>query len=140
MNKKVYNLYDFRSNQIANIPIVKCSNQDSIQKIVELLLSIRSRSIGSSNESFEQLFTTITELLNSIVFETYFKEKLSTNLLNLIDKELKHLFSRDISKEEEYEITQEFEKILSDNDIRRDIQKISQLSEVKKIRKDLRQI
>ncbi|GAH13267.1 unnamed protein product, partial [marine sediment metagenome] len=87
-----------------------------------------------------QLFTTITELLNSIVFETYFKEKLSTNLLNLIDKELKLLFSRDISKEEEYEITQKFEKILSDNDIRRDIQKISQLSEVKKIRKDLRQI
>lgn len=140
MNKKVYNLYDFRSNQIANIPILKCSNQDSVQKIVEFLLSIHSRSTGFSNDSFKQLSSTITELLNSIVFEIYFEEKLSTNLLDLIDKKLKHLFLREISKEEKHELTQEFEKILSDEDIWKEVLTISQLSEVKKIKKDLRQI
>lgn len=139
MNKKIYNLYDFRSNQIANIPILKCSNQNSVQKIVEFLLKIHSRSTGFSDESFNQLSSTITELLNSIVFEIYFEEKLSTNLLDLIDKKLQHLSIREISKEKEYELTQEFEKILSDEDIRGDIQTISQLSEVKKIRKELRQ-
>jgi hypothetical protein len=140
MNKKVYNLYDFRSNQIANIPILGCSNQDSVQKIVEFLLNIHSRRTGFSNDSFRQLFSNINELLNSIVFEIYFEEKLSTNLLDLIEKKLKHLSLREIPKEKEYKLTQEIEKILSDEDIQSDISTISQLSEVKKIKKDLRQI
>jgi hypothetical protein len=140
MNKKVYNLYDFRSNQIANIPILKCSSQESVQKIVEFLLYMYSKKSDIFASSFEQLFCDITELLNSIVYEIYFEEKLSTNLLDLIDKKFENLSSGAFSKEIRRESIQDFIGILNDENIKRQISSIAQLSEVKEIKKDLGQI
>ena len=140
MNKKIYNLYDFRSNQIANIPIIETSNQETIQRIAEFLIYILSRRVISSNNTFQKLPLKVSELLNCIIYEIYFKNKISTSLLNLMEEKIAHLFTKHPSKGEEDRLAMEFEEIIKDKKLENTILKIEQFSGVKEIKKDLKHI
>ncbi len=139
MNKKVYNLYDFRSNQIANIPIIETPNQEAIQKIAEFLIYILSKRKITSNDAFQKLSFKVSELLNCIIYEIYLNNKMSFNLLNLVEEKMAHLSTKHLSKEEN-KLEKELEEIMKDRELVSTIIKIDQVSDVKKIKNDLKQI
>ena len=140
MNKKIYNLYDFRSNQISHIPVLECSNQEPFDKLVWFLLNLISRRNGSHNVSLEHLISNIIELLNLIVFEIYCRENLSTNLLGLVAEKLAHLSIEEISKDKECKLIRVINFIFNDDEINDDIQSIIHLPEIKEIKMNLKPI
>ena len=73
------------------------------------------------------------QVIDSLVYELYFKEKLKTNLLELIEPYLKDIENLD-SDEEKLEIIKEVvEKIKADDKIMKEIEKIKSHEWVKVI-------
>jgi len=71
------------------------------------------------------------KIINSLVYELYFKEELKTNLLELIEPYLKDIENLD-SDEEKLEMIKEIvEKIKADDNITKEIEKIKSYKWVK---------
>jgi hypothetical protein len=97
MNKKVYNLYDFRTNQIANFPIMKCEDNTVFLNIVSELIDIKKPNIPPEDiYRYEQDYQRI---LDYLVYETYFRESLSSQLLDVVKENLASLTTKETSTE-----------------------------------------
>jgi len=130
-NKKVYNLYDFRSNQIANFPIKYTENQIILSRLASLLVSI----LDNSQQSFFNLTdqtSSIFNLINMIVYELYFRDLLSTELMVKVGQTLDSQESDSIDVKE---FSRVLNSILANGSIKKDIEKIEKLEQVQDIRK-----
>lgn len=119
MNKKVYNLYDFRSNQMASIPLVKVVNQEIYEKIVNEIILMKRMRDGSSKQNQCEKFV---YLLNLLVYETYFRDKLDSTLTDFMVQEIGNLEWLEIFQSKEFE---------------QNSRKIIKLKEIKIIKKEL---
>ena len=121
MNKKIYNLYDFRTNQIANFPIMKCEDNTIFLKIVAELIDLK-KSISYSKQ-IQEYSHNLSLILNFLIYETYFRESLSTQLLDIIKEDLASTTIKEMSSEK---------KVVDE------IQQITAFKDVSQIRKTLR--
>ncbi len=80
MNKKIYNLYDFRTNQIAHIPLAKTNKPLPFQVLTKSLVNIVPGK-GAVHMSGEKKFVDdIYNMLNLLIYEQYFQKNLSSEL------------------------------------------------------------
>jgi len=131
-NKQIYYLYDFRTNQIANFPIRHSSIQPLVVKLSKSLKNICSK--GLSNTIYQKLYRDIDLLLNNLIFEIYFKEKLSSELAESINSDLINLNLECDTDPKKTSI--KLQEILSENSIKKNIQKIYSIPEVQEIHKN----
>ncbi len=124
MNKKIYNLYDFRTNQIANFPIRKCKNNALFSRIVTELIDIR-KSIPYSL-SVQKYSNELHSILNFLVYETYFRESLSTQLHDIIEEKLVSTPINEVTAEKR--VLEEIQEIVSFEDVRQIRKSIGKIS------------
>jgi hypothetical protein len=80
MNKKVYNLYDFRTNQIAHIPLMKTDKPLPFQVLTKSLVDIVSSKNAANISGEKKLAEDIYDTLNLLIYEQYFQKNLSSDL------------------------------------------------------------
>lgn len=80
MNKKIYNLYDFRTNQIAHFPIVKTDKSLPFQVLAQSLVNIVSNMDAEQKFGKKKLLEDIYNILNLLIYEQYFQKNLSSDL------------------------------------------------------------
>jgi len=80
MNKKVYNLYDFRTNQIAHIPLMKTDKPLPFQVLTKSLVNIMSSKDTAHLSGEKKLIVDIYSMLNLLIYEQYFQKYLSSEL------------------------------------------------------------
>ncbi len=96
-NKRIYNMYDFRTNQIANLPIFLTEEMLMVSRLSEIIHKVRQHS--NSQHDLQNLNRKINILLNALVFELYFRETIvSVELNEEVDNKL------DLSKTYELKI------------------------------------
>ncbi|MCK4254715.1 MAG: hypothetical protein KAX32_09635, partial [Candidatus Heimdallarchaeota archaeon] len=79
-NKKVYNLYDFRTNQIAHIPLMKTDKPLPFQVLTKSLVDIVSSKNAANISGEKKLAEDIYDTLNLLIYEQYFQKNLSSDL------------------------------------------------------------
>lgn len=80
MNKKVYNLYDFRTNQIARIPLMKTDKSLPFQVLTKSLVNTVSIKDSAHMSGERKLVDDIYYMLNLLIYEQYFQKNLSSEL------------------------------------------------------------
>ncbi|MBY9000271.1 MAG: Eco57I restriction-modification methylase domain-containing protein [Candidatus Heimdallarchaeota archaeon] len=85
MNKKVYNLYDYRTNQIASIPLVEIRKPIPFQVLSKSLIDLLSSENNAFTPEKKSLTNEISNILNLLVYEQYFRENVSSDLLDQLD-------------------------------------------------------
>ncbi len=80
MNKKIYNLYDFRTNQIAHIPLVKTDKPLPFQVLTKSLVNILQSKDAAHISRGKKLGDDIYNILNLLIYEQYFQKNLSSEL------------------------------------------------------------
>jgi hypothetical protein len=137
MNKKIYNLYDFRSNQIANFPIMKSNKQEIFQIILTDVLEMIDKKNLFSLNSYTTILDNLLGLLNFMIFELYFEQSLSTNLRDNIKDRITNLARGSISKKNIPLFLKNWNDLFNDNSIKNEMETISKSPKVKQIRKEL---
>ncbi len=132
-NKKIYNLYDFRSNQIANFPIMKCNKEFSLKSLAHLLMQLQRQKHKIAPSSLIQNSESLFYIINSLVYEIYFEELLSTELNESIERHLTNSQSSDGNNLVIEQISTKLEEIFSDNLVKKDLKKIDSLLQVQDI-------
>jgi len=137
MNKKIYNLLDFRSNQIARIPIILSKQKEPFQSLVKYVMYLKSTENRREVPFFSKVYPLVDEFLNLLVFEIYFREMISSDLNeymrdNLTSLPLDKLTSSNIST-----ILQKWDNIVKENDMKRNLRKIYSLSNLKEVKQNL---
>lgn len=133
MNKKVYNLYDFRTNQIAHIPLIKTDKPLPFQVLTKSLVNIISCKDSANMLREKKLGDDIYNILNLLIFEQYFQKDLSSELKDQLfttfnDRQMSVITNE--NKDEWYNITAEPTVI-------RNTQKILANSYVKEVKKNI---
>ncbi len=80
MNKKVYNLYDFRTNQIAHIPLMKTTKPLPFQVLTKSLVNMVSSKDSLDMSGDKKFVDDIYNMLNLLIYEQYFQNNLSSEL------------------------------------------------------------
>jgi hypothetical protein len=138
MNKKVYNLIDFRTNQLSPIPIMQCENQQTIKHFVKNLLALISLKQQKNENLLLQGIKLHKDILNYLIFETYLREELETSLMSVLEADMKDLFLFDIPEESILTKNNQLtDLIMNDRDIKNNIKKIINHPEVKRIKRFL---
>ncbi len=71
MNKKIFNLYDFRTNQIASIPIVICQKQAIFEKLFKILSNRSLSNISYENKKIKKFIDEVDLFVNCLIFQIY---------------------------------------------------------------------
>jgi len=134
-NKKIYNLYDFRSNQIANFPIKKCNKQLSFSNLAYLLIQIlrnyQETKSNISRDNSQSLFV----IIDALVYELYFEHLLSTELNETIGQYLTSFVPKEFDSLDITDLSKMIKSISSNDLVRKDLEKIDTLNQVQDIRK-----
>ena len=130
MNKKVYNLYDFRTNQISNFPIMKCEDNSVFLEIGTDLINLLKFSLDSKQT--KSMVLIMRNILDFLVYETYFRESLSTQLHDTIKENLSLFQVKEETEDNFKDLVHCWEKRILD-----EIQQIASFKGVKQIRKTL---
>jgi len=128
-NKKIYNLYDFRSNQIAHYPIKKCNKQTSFTYLTSFLIQILQ---DCQSENSRNL---LLDLLNTLVYELYFEQLLSTEFNDKIEQYLIQIPLQEVESVDSSAVNRILNKLLNDDSVKKDIKKIRNLKQVQEIQK-----
>ncbi len=138
MNKKVYNLIDFRTNQLSPLPIMQCKNQQIIKHFVKNLLTLISlRQLKNSNWILQGI-KLHKSILNDLIFETYLREELETSLVSVLNANIEGLFLFDIPEESILKNHNQLtDLIMNDRSTKNNIERINNHPEVKRIKKYL---
>ncbi len=137
-NKKIYNLYDFRSNQIANFPIKKCTKQLSFRHLVALLVHFLHNYQGSKSDNIEKSIQSLNTIIDALTYELYFEDLLSTELNEIIEPHIMTFIPQNLdslSIEDTFKILKE---VLKDDLVKRELEKIKNLIQVQDIREFIR--
>jgi len=137
VNKKVYNLYDFRTNQIARIPIPKLQNQENFRRIVKIVINLRLIQNRDLNRDIQNLRESLVITLNNLVFETYFRDKISSNLNEVIEEENLFLLEKDVV---DVNIKRSYERyldLINKKPVSTQLNKILSFPEVLEVKKSL---
>ncbi|MFW9851732.1 MAG: hypothetical protein ACFFDS_02210, partial [Candidatus Thorarchaeota archaeon] len=138
MNKKVYNLIDFRTNQLSTIPIMQCKDQQIINHFVKNLLTLISLEQKKNFEWVLQGIKLHKDILNDLIFETYLREELETSLGSVLESNFVDLFLFDIPDKSILEkYNQLTDLIMNDRDTKKNIEKINNHIEVRRIKRYL---
>lgn len=71
MNKKIFNLYDFRTNQIASIPVVLYQEQDIFEKLFKILSNRSLSNISRENKKIKKFIDEVDLFVNCLIFGIY---------------------------------------------------------------------
>ncbi|MCE7742550.1 MAG: N-6 DNA methylase [Candidatus Heimdallarchaeota archaeon] len=134
-NKKIYNLYDFRSNQIANFPIKKCNKQLSFRLLASLLIQILRNYQESNSDIPGTSSQSLFSIINAQVYELYFEDLLSTELNETIEKYFASFVPKELDSLSMTDISKMLKSILDDDSVRKDLENINNLIQVQDIRK-----
>ena len=137
MNKKVYNLYDFRTNQIAHIPLMKTDKPLPFQVLTKSLVNTVSRKDATNMSGEKKLVDDIYNILNLLIYEQYFQKNLSSELMDQLftifnDRQISVITKE--NKDEWYNITVEptivrnTRKILANSFVKEVKENISRIS------------
>lgn len=137
MNKKVYNLYDFRTNQIAHIPLMKTAKPLPFQVLTKSLVNMASSKDHADMSGDKKFVDGIYNMLNLLIYEQYFQNNLSSELRDQLfaifnDRQISTITST--NKDEWYNIIVEptiiksTQKILADSYVKEVKKNISRLS------------
>jgi len=137
VNKKVYNLYDFRTNQIAQIPIPKLRNQENFRKIVKIVINLRLIQNRALSRDIQNLRKSLVITLNHLVFETYFRDKISSNLNEVIEEENLFLLEKDVADRNIKRSYKKYLDLVNKKPVSTQIQKILSFPEVIEVQKSL---
>ena len=138
MNKKVYNLIDFRTNQLSPIPIMQCKNQQIIKHFVKNLLALMSLKQQKKSDWILQGIKFHKDILNNLIFETYLRDELETSLASILEMNVEGLFLFDTPEDSILaKYNQLTDLIMNDRDTTNNIEKINNHSEVKSIKRYL---
>ena len=133
MNKKVYNLLDYRSNQIAGIPIMKPENPLLFRILSKSLVNLLGETDDSYSSKRRFLADSLIKILNMMIYETYFKDHISTDLLDQISR----FFTENSITQITYENKILFENMINEPSIQLNIKRIQENSFVEEICKSL---
>jgi len=138
MNKKVFNLIDFRTNQLAPIPIMQCKNQQIIKHFVKNLLTLKSLRQHDSSKWILQGIKLHKDILNDLIFEIYLRKELGTSLASALEEIVEEMFLFNISAESILtNYNQLSNLIINERKSSKNIEKITNHPEVKSIKKYL---
>lgn len=136
MNKKIYNLYDFRPYQIANIPIISSDYNSLFEIFVRMLIGLKQQ----PKTTIDKIrYENILELLiNYAVAEQYFENKTSSSLKNYLMESLDRNFKfRDLdnidSNIRKHQMEQLIVDLVNDPKIRGEIKKLRKTEYVNEI-------
>ncbi len=135
MNKKVYNLYDFRPNQISIFPIMKCEDNSVFLEIGAGLVNALKFSLDSKQT--KSMVLIMRNILDFLVYETYFRESLSTQLHDTIKENLLLFQVKEETEANFKDLMHCWEKMITEKMILDEIQQIAAFKDVKQIRKTL---
>ena len=133
-NKKVYNLYDFRSNQLANFPVMKCKNQLGFNYLVSILIQILNGSQDINSNHINQITEYLFKMIDSLVYEAYFSDLLSTDFNEQINSYI-NFSSKNINQLKKNEIFSSIKEMYDNDLIKKNMEKINELPEIQTIRK-----
>jgi hypothetical protein len=125
MNKKVYNLYDFRSNQIANFPVIKSCDNEGLRNLAYILSNYLNKGSEVESDDSSQTNKLLIELIDDLVYEQYFRSSLSTQLSDVVENNL-------LGNEKSIQAIQ---SILTDVQIKKEQLKVGELEYIKDIKK-----
>ncbi len=137
MNKKIYNLLDFRSNQVAGIPITISQQKEPFQTLVKYIMYLRSIENKETIPSFSSVYSIVNEFLNLLVFENYFREKTSSELNEHIRNDLASFPLNKLTSSNITSILQNWDEIIKENHMKRNLKEIYYLSELNEIKQNL---
>ena len=130
-NKKIYNLYDFRTNQIASFPIMTCKKQLSFNVLVRSAIEF----LSTYKKEHSQQALSLLSIINALVYELYFEDFLSTELNEKIIQSITSFnFEGSVSLNES-RVRNSLDDLLTNEHIIKDMRKITDLKQVKNIRK-----
>jgi len=135
MNKKVYNLYDFRPNQISIFPIMKCEDNSVFLEISADLINMLKFSLDSKQT--KSMVLIMKNILDFLVYETYFRESLSTQLHDTIKENLVLFQVKEETEDNFKDLIHYWKKMFTEKRILDEIQQIAAFEDVKQIRKTL---
>jgi sulfur transfer complex TusBCD TusB component (DsrH family) len=137
VNKKVFNLYDFRTNQIARIPIPKLLNQENFQKIVKTVINLRLIQNRDLSRDIQNLQKSLVVMLNNLVFEVYFRDKISSSLNEVIEEENLFLLEKDVTDRNIERSYKKYLDLVNNKPVSTQIHKILSFPEVVEVKKSL---
>ena len=135
MNKKVFNLYDFRTNQISNFPIMRCEDNSVFLEIGTGLINLLKFSLDS--KQIKSMVLIMKNILDFLVYETYFRESLSTQLHDTIKENLLLFQVKEETEDNFKDLMYCWEKMITKKKILDEIKQIVAFKDVKQIRKTL---
>lgn len=140
MNKKIYNLFDFRSNQVARIPIMKNREEEPFQTLVKYIQYIRYLEHEQSVPFLTNISSHVNNLLNLLVYEIYFQDKLSSDLNDCIRDELTSFPLNKFETKNSEKINESWEERIKEETIKKNIGKIIALQEIKEMKQKLHNV
>jgi len=133
MNKKVYNLYDFRTNQISSFPIIRSPNQKLFKVLVENIMQLKKLQSKYNNLKITEAYVLAIQLLNALVFETYFRTKTDSELIDVLqDYCCTFLSNKQITTNFKINL-RKWREVFSESSFKKELDKIWSLPEVKEI-------
>ena len=136
-NKKIYNLLDFRSNQVARIPISLNKQNEPFQALVKYIMYLKSTENKKTKNSFSRVYQLINEFLNLLVFEMYFREMISSELNDYMRDNLKSFPLDKLTSSNIASILQNWDNVIKDNNMKRNLREINSLSNLKEVKQNL---
>lgn len=137
MNKKIYNLLDFRSNQVARLPIITYQQKEPFRTLVKYIMYLKSIKNKETIPSFSRVYKLVNEILNLLVFEIYFREKISSDFSDYIKDDLKSLPLSKLTSSNTTSIIQKWDNKINENQMKRSLKDVYSLSELTVIKQNL---
>ncbi|MHA1115069.1 MAG: Eco57I restriction-modification methylase domain-containing protein [Candidatus Heimdallarchaeaceae archaeon] len=131
-NKKIYYLYDFRTNQITTLPIQVSHNQKVVSFFSECMY--RAQALQLDDRLYMQVRSKLEFIINSLIFEIYLREKLSSELEEVLQEIVFTQKPEVINLKRENEF---LSKILSSSTIIKQLRQIYSNEEITSVVKDL---
>ena len=135
INKKVYNLLDFRSNQIASFPIKSCTTYKMYETLAETISHLIDANIKS--DSFRNDLSLIKDIQNYLVYEVHFRENLSTILHSSLSEYMETVELDKLKHANAMQVYETCKRFLNEKPVKRDIIQLNNLSEIREIKKTI---